>query len=455
MKRFYLAENLIYLIIVNSTVIIFSDFEGLRLHYTLKLVFEQMLGIKYSITKKIDEANIIYSENASSQNSINIKVCSNLLKIRGYEPIEVNYKFSGDKTILFPLENNLNNFWAFDLFSAIFYLVSRHEEYSDFTPDLHNRFPPEESILCKTDSIEFPLVNIWVNKLKVELLSKFSELKFQESKFSFISTIDIDSTFKYKEKNFIRTLGGLAKDIINLNFSDVFERSLTLLRIKKDSFDIYKNLNLIHKKYSTEVIFFWLLGDFGKFDKNISWKNKFQKNIIKSISKNYKIGIHPSYKSNFETNKIKIEKSRLEKIINSRLEISRQHFLMHRFPQTYQNLIIAGVKNDYTMGYTSRYGFRAGIASPFYFYELNNDCETDLKLFPFCSMDITPMFYFKLNVEQAKDKNLELLKKVKNVNGTFISLWHNESISGTGRWQGGWATVYEQLLKDADELLKT
>lgn len=440
---------------MNFTVIIFSDFEGPRLHYTFKLVFEQILGIKYSITKNIDEANIIYSENKSSLNSVNIKVCSNLLKLKGYEPIGVNHKFSGEKTILFPFENSLNNFWTFDLFSAIFYLVSRYEEYSDFTPDLHNRFPPDESILCKTDSIEFPLVNIWVNKLKVELLSKFSKLKFQESKFSFVSTIDIDSTFKFKEKFFLRTLGGFTKDIINLNFSDVFERILTLLRIKKDSFDVFENLNLIHQKYSTDVIFFWLLGDFGKFDKNICWKNKLQKNIIKSISKNYKIGIHPSYKSNFDTNKIKIEKSRLEKIINSKVEISRQHFLMHRFPQTYQNLIIAGIKNDYTMGYTSRYGFRAGIASPFYFYDLYYECETDLKLFPFCSMDITPMFYFKLNVKQAIDKNLELLNKVKSVNGTFVSLWHNESISGTGRWQGGWAKVYEHLLKDAFEILKT
>ena len=64
-------------------------------------------------------------------------------------------------------------------------------------------------------------------------------------------------------------------------------------------------------------------------------------------------------------------------------------------------------------------------------------------------MDITPLHYFKLTPEQAIEKNRELLKKVKDVNGTFISLWHNESLSGALRWQGGWPTVYEQLICDA------
>ena len=91
----------------------------------------------------------------------------------------------------------------------------------------------------------------------------------------------------------------------------------------------------------------------------------------------------------------------------------------------------------------------AGIASPFYFYDLEKDEATNLLLYPFCSMDITPLHYYQLTPDQAIEKNRELLKKVKNVNGTFISLWHNESLSGRLRWKGGWKKVYEQLIIDA------
>jgi len=35
--------------------------------------------------------------------------------------------------------------------------------------------------------------------------------------------------------------------------------------------------------------------------------------------------------------------------------------------------------------------------------------------------------------------------EVKKVNGTFISLWHNESLSNQKRWKG-WQQVYESML---------
>ena len=145
--------------------------------------------------------------------------------------------------------------------------------------------------------------------------------------------------------------------------------------------------------------------------------------------------------------------NRLEKITGQKPKLSRQHFLIHQFPFTYSNLIKNGIEQDYTLGYTSQYGFRAGIASPFYFYDLEKDETTNLLLYPFCSMDITPLHYYKLTPEQALEKNRELLKKVIQVNGTFISLWHNESLSGKLRWKGDWKKVYEKLIKDATYLI--
>jgi hypothetical protein len=43
---------------------------------------------------------------------------------------------------------------------------------------------------------------------------------------------------------------------------------------------------------------------------------------------------------------------------------------------------------------------------------------------------------------------LHTIKVVKSVNGEFISIWHNESLSDKGRWQG-WRKVYEEMVKSA------
>ena len=405
------------------------------------------------MVSETETSHIVYSKTFKNSTYIYIPLCSDLLNSKGFEPIEVPHQNSGSETILFPAETSESTEWDFDLFAAIFYLVSRYEEYKGFTPDAHHRFPPEASILNKTKSFEFPLVNSWVQKLKKDLILKFPDLIFDEPKFRFISTIDIDSTFQYKEKGFLWSVSGFLKDFFRGNFAEVSNRFKTLTGFKKDTFDVFGDIKAIHKINNTEVIYFWLLANYSKFDKNISWNNKNQSDVIKKLSKDYEIGIHPSYQSNSKFDLVEVEMNRLEKITGQKPKLSRQHFLIHQFPFTYSNLIKNGIEQDYTLGYTSQYGFRAGIASPFYFYDLEKDETTNLLLYPFCSMDITPLHYYKLTPEQAIEKNRELLKKVIQVNGTFISLWHNESLSGKLRWKGDWKKVYKQLIKDATYLI--
>jgi len=41
-----------------------------------------------------------------------------------------------------------------------------------------------------------------------------------------------------------------------------------------------------------------------------------------------------------------------------------------------------------------------------------------------------------------------LIEEVKNVNGTFISLWHNDTFSNYKQWEG-WESVYKEMIKVA------
>jgi myosin-crossreactive antigen len=120
-------------------------------------------------------------------------------------------------------------------------------------------------------------------------------------------------------------------------------------------------------------------------------------------------------------------------------------------PATYRLLLELGIKEDHTMGYSTHLGFRAGIAAPFYWFDLETNEQTELRLMPFCAMDITPLHYRGESPSEATETIHELMLKVHEVGGLFVSLWHNESFSETERWIG-WSSVYEDILAKAHEL---
>ena len=61
-------------------------------------------------------------------------------------------------------------------------------------------------------------------------------------------------------------------------------------------------------------------------------------------------------------------------------------------------------------------------------------------------MDATLLYYLKLSPEQSLAQISELIHEVKNVNGTFISLWHNDTFSNYKQWED-WESVYTEMIK--------
>ncbi|MBK7855238.1 MAG: hypothetical protein IPJ79_10315 [Bacteroidetes bacterium] len=117
-------------------------------------------------------------------------------------------------------------------------------------------------------------------------------------------------------------------------------------------------------------------------------------------------------------------------------------------PNTYRHLIDADISDDYTMGYAGQVGFRAGTCSTFYFYDLDLEQETNLKVHPFACMDATFKYYMKTDVDKVMDIVKSLVDEVRAVNGTFISLWHNESLSESYIWKG-YKNIYRELVEYA------
>ena len=101
------------------------------------------------------------------------------------------------------------------------------------------------------------------------------------------------------------------------------------------------------------------------------------------------------------------------------------------------------------MGYGSINGFRASVASPFYWYDLEKEEQTQLLVFPFCYMEANSFYEQKFTAGQALEEMRQYYKTVKSVNGYFIMIWHN-SFLGTDKSTAGWRNVYEQFIKEVN-----
>lgn len=432
-------------------ILLYTPHSTPRILYIFNHIFNHILGIQIKYTSNISEYK---NSTLHKINYSNYKIdpqelffeSSSLLFEKGVGDPAINI-FKWEKSIGFFATKN-SSFFPFDPFAASFYLLSRYEEYQPHKGDFYNRFEAAASIAYQHNFLHIPVVDIWINKLREIIKTHFPDIKIEQGKYNFVSTIDIDNAYAYLEKGITRNAAGSLKSLLDLNFADISERFKVLMGFLKDPYDSYENQLKIQRKYKIPVIYFFLVGDYDLHDKSISIYSRRFQGLIKSMADHATIGLHPSYASNKQPEKIKTELQRLTKVLHRDIHISRQHFLKLKLPYTYRQLIEYDIWEDYSMGYASDIGFRAGTSNPFYFYDLEKETETNLKIHPFSVMDSTLKYYMRVQPDKVMDIIEPIINHIKNTNGTFILLWHNEAFSGQKQWKG-WENLYEDIVKEA------
>jgi hypothetical protein len=420
-----------------------------RIAYVLEVIFDQLPGVRYRTTTdkskylSYEGPKINYSRERLADSEIFI-AAGPLLFENNIHSIEIEVEKQDDVPYFFKMKAQKADF-EFDLPAMLFYLISRYEEYLPFEADEHDRFPAKQSLAFKNDFLELPLVNIWIAKLRQLLNSKFPDLQIPVPEFKYVPTYDVDMAWAFLNRGW-RSWGGLVKDLIMFN-TKMLGLRLKVFRGKlPDPFFTFDYLNEIHKKYHLSPKWFFLLGNYGKFDKNISWKNTDLQKLIRAVAPKENIGIHPSYASNTDYELLEKETLRLAKIKKSTVFNSRQHYLKLSIPNTYRYLLQVGVQADFTMGFADAVGFRASIANPFQWYDLEKEQVTSLVIHPFQVMDVTLKNYLKLSPNEAIEKVTTMAGLVKKYGGTFSTLWHNSSFSALHGWSG-WKKVYEEIIE--------
>jgi hypothetical protein len=431
-------------------VLVYSIKNSPRLKYILNIIFKDVLGMDYTVTQnpvqfeQSEAPKINYSVQKFIRDGIKISPVTLLFEygIKDHL-IEVNNHKDYNK-LFFKSQSEV----PFDILAASFWLITRYEEYLPFKQDKYNRFDVKNSLAFQYDFMEIPLVNLWIDQFKKVLLGKYPGLKFKEHKFSYLSTVDIDNAYKFKYKGIMREAGGYLKSLVTRNFSEIKERTAVVMSKKTDPFDSYDFLLEVQKKNDLNVMYFFLLGDYGVNDKNHPANNKDFQILIKHLADYAKIGIHPSYRSNNDLNQLKVEVNRLANITHRDIRNSRQHFAILKFPETYQALLQTGVTADYSMGYGNYNGFRASFCIPYNWYDLDAEQETPLIIHPFCIIETTLKFTNKATEQTAMQFVKPIIDEVKKYNGELVTTIHNDTMGSVSEWKG-WQEVYENIVKEA------
>ncbi len=420
-----------------------------RLRYITDFFGKEITGRPFELTTdkeyyiKSNTAKINYSPERISPEEFWISPHSLLFENKITEQVVQCFEVNGQKAFF----KTAGDF-PFDIFAASFYLLSRYEEYLAHEKDMYGRYAHENSLAFKEDFLGRPLINIWLQQFKKALKQKFSLLPSPDSRFTFLPTYDIDIAWSYKHKGWWRSLGGLMQSLIKGKWPQFKERVNVLQGKQKDPFDSYGWLNQLHEKHQLKPYYFFLLADKkGKYDKNISPRQKALQALISDHLIRYPVGIHPSWRSGDKHSLLKEEIDSLQSITGTKVLSSRQHYIRFTLPETFRRLIENGIQFDFSMGYGSINGFRASVSSPFYWYDLEKEKQTELMLFPFCFMEANSFYEQKYTAQQALDEMRHYYDEVRSVNGTFIMIWHNQFL-GTDKLYEGWKEVYEEFIKE-------
>lgn len=432
-------------------MLVFSHTVTPRIRYIFDVMLGDMLGLKVSFTSNKDE----FTESTEPKLSYTHSKIGDEVHFRSHGLLhekgvkDQNIKVSeNEHGKYFYAHNSQDAAMNFDVFAASFFLLSRYEECLPHLRDQYNRFEATESLGYKHGFLTEPLVDQWLLRIRDILKSRYPELTFKERKYSFISTIDIDNAYAYRNKGFMRTAGAYARSLLSLNFKEVAERTRVLLGWATDPYDTYEFQLNVQNDFGLRTIYFFLLADYGMNDKNVPYYNLEFQSLIKHLADYAEVGIHPGFNSNEKNDKLKTERKRLEEIIHRPVTKSRQHFLILHLPHTYQRLVENDITEDHSMGYAAHVGFRAGTCTPYRFYDLDMETPMELTVYPFALMDATLKYYMKVSPEEAKNVVSDMVKNVKAVDGTFIGLWHNETLNDIGIW-AGWREVFLHMVREA------
>jgi len=156
----------------------------------------------------------------------------------------------------------------------------------------------------------------------------------------------------------------------------------------------------------------------------------------------WEVGLHGSYESYDDRERLRREKRRLEAVLGRQVRGGRQHYLNRTLPETWEHHAALGLEYDATLGSSSEVGFQYGdtVARPF---------EDSFVTFPLTMMDVAVPDP-GADPDAARAVCDRVLREAADRGAVVTVLWHPRTFNGDD-WPGH-ADIYRHLIERAQEL---
>ena len=192
------------------------------------------------------------------------------------------------------------------------------------------------------------------------------------------------------------------------------------------------------------MVYFFLFKTGTTYDRTLNPASKAYHSVFKIMQKNSAFfGLHPSYNSAYKPELLEDEVKQLSRSSGKKITLSRQHYLRFNIRTTPALLIKQGIEIDFSMGFASCPGFRAGTSHPFYYYDFDREGQGALLFMPFCAMDGAFVVYDQKNQEDTLAVLINLANEIKKNGGYFTTVYHERTFSD--HLYMGFGTLYKKL----------
>jgi hypothetical protein len=199
----------------------------------------------------------------------------------------------------------------------------------------------------------------------------------------------------------------------------------------------WKNIDKIVKidsEYDLKSTFFWIATKKTGNNKvkNADYSISKEKKLIPTLSSN---GLHKSSLTTSFAEELKM--------LPFKTTLNRYHFLKLTLPSSLDEIELAGLKLDASLGFAERFGFRNSYGLPFSPYNISTQKPYNFVEVPLNVMDGTLHRYMKIPLKETASNIIYFVEK--NSKDSIISiLWHNTYF--TDYKYSGYLQEYKKVL---------
>ncbi len=337
--------------------------------------------------------------------------------------------------------------FAFDLIETIFYHISRYEEYL-LPEEMGHSWAladPAKRFLPRLGLLKIPVVD---HLIFAFLHAIGAQPERGVTRFRLTHDIDIP----YKLPNLFKVMKSAGRELLieRRGLKAVTGLLGTYRQMRRGlAKDPYDTFDWLFRSESLDKSAYFMAGGITAQDNY--YRIEDAAHLIRMAKdRGYAIGLHPSYEAYRDGRLFEREKARLERVAGQPVKRSRQHYLRFQFPVTPQIIEAQGIKEDSSLGYRDRIGFRCGTGFGYRLYDFDREGAFDFVEVPLILMDISLVREAGRDKEAMREVLFDFLDRNRYLTQVTV-LFHNSIFDMEYQTGDELRALYFELVKRMGE----